>query len=225
MISKLLDRLEARFGRHKGIRNLMFIIVVGMAAVYLADYILPAVANGRTLSSYLRFSKTGIMHGELWRLVTFVFVPMESYNILLFAISLYFYWMMGSLLQNRWGTLRFTVFYITGMLGSVISGCITGYATSYYLNMSLMLAVACIYPDMQLSLYGFLNLRLKWFALLSLLGMALPLINVRGWQQPVALAVALMNVLLFFADKLVKYVKQSWRHYQWKRNWRSGWRR
>nr|MBR4279504.1 rhomboid family intramembrane serine protease [Clostridia bacterium] len=225
MLSKLLDRLEARYGRHKGIRNLMTIVVFGMAAVYLMDYIMPMIGTGRSMTSYLMFTKSAIQRGEIWRLITFVFVPDTYSNIIFFAISLYFYWLMGSMLQNHWGTLRFTLFYIVGMLGAVISGFITGYATSYYLNMSLMLAMACIYPDMELNLYGFLRMRLKWFALLSVAGMVLPMLTVHGWQEPVALAMALLNVLLFFADRLLKRTKQIWRHYQWKRQWRSGWKR
>lgn len=225
MFSKLLDRLEGRVGRHKGIRNLMTIIVIGTVIVFLADFILPAAADGMKLSPWLSFSKSAILQGQIWRLVTFVFVPESSYNLILFAISLYFYWLMGESLQNHWGTFRFTLFYTVGMLGAVISGCITGYATSYYLNMSLMLAMACIYPDMQLNLHGLLNIRLKWLALLSVVMMALPMFSANGWQEPVALAAALINVLIFFADRLLKMIKQKWRHYQWKRNWRDAWKR
>lgn len=224
MFSRLLDRLEARVGRHKGIRNLMSIVVFGTALVYLADLLLPNL-TGRTLSSYLRFSKDAIMHGEIWRLITFVFVPLESSHLLLMAISLYFYWTMGEYLQNHWGTLRFTLFYTVGMLGAVISGCISGYATSYYLNMSLMLAMAIIQPNMQMRLYGILELRLKWFALISVVMMVLPLINYGSWEDALALAFALLNVLLFFMDRLVQQGKDAYRRYTWKKNWRSGWKR
>lgn len=224
MFSRLLDRLEARVGRHKGIRNLMSIIVFGTVLVYIADFLLPIAAN-RTLSSYLIFSKEAIMRGEIWRLITFIFVPMHSGNLLLMAIGLYFDWLMGEHLQSHWGTFRFTLFYTVGMLGAVISGCITGYATSYYLNMSLMLAVAIIYPNMPLRLYGLLELRLKWFALISVVMMVLPLLSGGSWREAVALAAALLNVLLFFTDRLIAQVKDAYRRYTWKRNWRSGWRR
>ena len=224
MFSKLLDRLESRIGRHKGIRNLMSLIVAGTVIVFLADYILPMVAGGRTLSSYLSFSKGKIMSGQIWRLLTFVFVPMDR-NLVLLAISLYFYWMIGNTLQSEWGTFRFTLFYTTGMLGSVIAGCITGYATAYYLNMSLMLAMAALHPNMPLRLYGFVELRIKWLALLSVVMMVLPLLQSHGWQQPLALIVSLANVLLFFMDRMIGQVKDAYRRYTWKRNWRNGWKR
>lgn len=223
MLSRFLDRLENRVGRHKGIRNLMTIIVIGTVIVFAADMLLPSIV-GFSLSSYLSFSKAAIMRGQIWRLITFVFVPMDS-HILLLAISLYFYWLMGMQLQNQWGTFRFTLFYTGGMLGSVISGCITGYATAYYLNMSLMLAVAALYPNMPLRLYGILEIRLKWMALLSVVMMVLPLLGSSGWQQPVALAMALVNVLLFFLDKMIGQVRDAYRRYKWKQNWRGGWKR
>lgn len=225
MISKLLDRLEARYGRHRGIRNLMNIIVIGTVCVYVADYILPFIADGATMSSFLWFSKNRIMEGQIWRLFTFVFVPERSVNLLMLAIGLYFDWLMGDMLQNYWGTLRFTVFYTAGMLGAVIAGIITGYATAYYLNMSLMLAMACIHPEMQLRLYGMLNLKLKWIAMLSLLGMLLPMLHTTSWREPLALVASLLNVILFFSDKLIGMIRNKWRHYQWKRNWRNSWKR
>ena len=225
MLSDLLNRLEARVGRHRGVRNLMTIIVIGTVFVYLADYILPLTGSGTTMAGLLSFNKNRILAGQVWRLLTFVFVPTGSGSLILFAVSLYFYWLMGEYLQNHWGTFRFTIFYTVGMLGAVISGCITGYATAYYLNMSLMLAMACIYPDMEMNLYGFIKLRLKWLALLSVAMMVLPLLRSHGWQQPVALIAALLNVILFFSDRMIGQLRQFRRHQQWKRSWRSGWKR
>lgn len=228
MLSGLLDRLEARYGRHKGIRNLMNIVVIGTICVFMMDYLLPVFTQGTTMSSLLSFNKSRIMKGEIWRVITFIFVPESSANLIMMAIGLYFDWLMGDMLQSHWGTLRFTIFYTAGMLGAVIGGCITGYATAYYLNMSLMLAMACIYPDMQLRLYGMINLKLKWLALLSLLMMVLPMISAMryiGWQQPLAMALSLINVLIFFADRLLERFRTMRRHQQWKKNWRDSWKR
>lgn len=225
MLSKLLGRLEARIGRHRGIRNLMSFVIAGMVIVFLGDYILPVFMKGMTFSSMLSFNRAKIMSGQVWRLVTFIFVPTASANLLLLAIGLYFDWLMGEMLQNHWGTLRFTIFYITGMIGAVIGGFITGYASSYYLNMSLMLAMACIMPDMELNLYGFLKVRLKWLALFSVAMMVLPMMQVFTWQHAAGLIASLINVILFFADKVIGHARTAWRHHQWKRNWRGGWKR
>lgn len=224
MMNRLLDRLESKIGRHKGVRNLMTIISVGIAIVFAADLLLPQLLGGAALSDYLRFDKAAIMRGQIWRLLTFVFVPMNS-NLLWLIFSLYFYWLMGEQLQNEWGTFRFTLFYTVGMLGTVLAGCFTGYATSYYLNMSVLLAAAIVRPNMPMRFYGVIELRLKWFALISLAMMLLPVLQNGAWQEIAVIAVALLNVLLFFIDHLIGAVKDAWRRYQWKRNWRSGWKR
>ncbi|MBQ2953459.1 MAG: hypothetical protein IJE07_07860 [Clostridia bacterium] len=225
MLSRLIDRLEARIGRHRGIHNLMTIVVIGTIIVYLADYILPIVSGGTTLSSLLYFNRDRILRGEVWRVITFVFVPTGGGNLLLMAISLYFDWLMGSMLQNHWGTFRFTLFYTTGMLGAVLSGCITGYADAYYLNTSLMLTMACIHPEMPLQLYGILTLRLKWLAVISLAMMLLQLLPSFSWYNGLALVAALINVAVFVFDRLLDNIRNAWRHYQWKQNWRNGWKR
>ncbi len=225
MIDRLIGKLEQKVGRHRGIRNLMSIVVIGTVVVYLADYISMMVQPGMSLSRWLHFDKALIMRGQIWRLITFVFVPSGSANLLFLAIGLYFDWLMGELLQNHWGTFRFTLYYTVGMLGAVIAGCITGYTTAYYLNMSLMLAMACIQPDFPLRLYGVLEIRMKWLALLSVIMMALPLITSWSWIEFMTMAAALINVILFFGGRLIDQMKKAWRHYLWKRNWRSGWKR
>ncbi len=222
MLHKLIDRIEMRLGRYSGIRNLMTIIVAAMAVVYVFDYVLGPVA-GFYLSSYLAFDRSLIFRGQLWRLITFVVTPPQE-SLLFIAMQLLFVYFTGNMLQNRWGTLRFNLFYLGGMLGSLIAGMITGYATSYYINLSLLLAVAILYPMMQVNLYGILPIRMKWLALLEVL-LILPGIISGSWGQRIAILVSLLNVLLFLGDRMIDQVKDAKRRYEWKKNWRNGtWR-
>ena len=217
MFSKLLDRLEVRLGRYWGIRNLITIIVAAMAVVYVADYVLGPVV-GLYLSNYLAFDRSLVMRGQVWRLITFIITPPDE-NILFIVMQLMFVYFTGTMLQNRWGTLRFNLFYLCGMLGSLIAGFITGYATSYYVNLSLLLAVAILYPMMQVNLYGVLPVRMKWLALIELL-LILPGLLSGGWGRRIAIIVSLLNVLLFFSDRLIQQAKEAKRRHEWKKNWR-----
>lgn len=222
MIEKLLNRLESHYGRYRGIRNLMTIIVAAMAVVYVADMVLgPAV--GLYLSDKLVFNRAAIFRGELWRIVTFVITPPSS-SIFFIIMQLGFIYYTGSMLQNRWGTLRFNLFYFCGMIGSMIAGFITGYATSYYVNLSLLLAVAILYPMMQVNLNGLIPLRMKWLALVDILLLLPGLIN-GTWGERIAIIVSLMNVAVFFCDKFIYHIKEARRRYEWKKSWRTGkWR-
>ena len=222
MIEKMLNRLESRYGRYRGVRNLMTIIVAAMAIVYVADMVLGS-AMGLYLSDKLAFNRSAIFRGEVWRIVTFVITPPSS-SIFFIIMQLGFIYYTGTMLQNRWGTLRFNLFYFCGMIGSMIAGFITGYATSYYVNLSLLLAVAILYPMMQVNLNGLLPLRMKWLALIDVVLLLPGLVN-GSWGERIAIIVSLLNVALFFCDKFIYHIKEAKRRYEWKKSWRTGkWR-
>lgn len=222
MISKLLDKIETRIGRYRGIRNLITIIVAAMAVVYVADLVL-APSMGFYLSGYLAFDRAAILRGQIWRIFTFVVTP-PNVSILFIVMQLMFLYFTGNMLQNRWGTLRFNLFYLCGMLGSMVAGFITGYATSYYVNLSLLLAVAVLYPMMQVNFYGILPIRMKWLALIDLVLLLPGMIN-GSWGERLAIVVSLLNVALFFSDRFIHQIKEAKRRYEWKKSWRTGkWR-
>lgn len=222
MFQKLLDRIERRFGRLGGINNLMTWIVIIMGGVYMADLVLmPSL--GFSLSGYLAFSRNAILHGQIWRIITFIFIPPDS-SVLFILLQLLFYNFLGNLLQSQWGRLRFNLFYFTGVLCNIIAGFISGYATSYYLNLSLFLAVAILYPEMQVNMYGILPIRMKWLALVDV-ALLLPGLIVGGWDSRLAVLFSLANVVLFFYDRFVHHIKDARRRREWRKNWRNGsWR-
>ena len=221
MFQRLLDQIELRVGRYRGIRNLINIIIAATAAVYVADLFAPTL--GFYLSGYLAFDRAAILRGQIWRLVTFVITPPNT-SMLFIVMQLLFIHFTGQMLQRHWGTLRFNLFYFTGMIGSLIAGLITGYATSYYVNLSMFLAVAILYPTMQVNFYGIFPIRMKWLALIDLLFLLPGLIN-GTWGERIAIIVSLANVALFFYDRFIRGIKEAKRRYEWKKSWRTGnWR-
>ena len=109
-IDTLLDRFCYKHPR-LGIPNLMLIIVIGNIVVYMMDLF----SNG-AFSAMLYFEPFYIFRGQIWRLITFVFVPMSSSSPFFFILSLYFYWWIGSTLEREWGTTKFTVYYAMGVI-------------------------------------------------------------------------------------------------------------
>lgn len=211
----LMDKLQRKFGRY-AIRNLMLYIVAGMALVYVLDMI-AAPMMGFSLSHLLMFNRSAILRGQIWRLFTFIFIPPSS-SMLFIVFALYFDYLVGTALQQQWGSFRFNLYYLCGMLGTIISGLLTGYATNSYLNMSLFFAFALLYPDYELILL-ILPVKVKYLALLSAVGVVYSLI-VDSWAGKLALIVSLINVALFFWRDAVSNVKNAYRRYQWKKNWR-----
>ena len=215
MRPSLLERLERKLSRY-AIRNLMLYIVIGMATVFVTDMVVAPV-TGFSFSRWMSFSRSAILRGEVWRLITFIFIPPNS-SPLFIIFSLYFYWMIGTGLQSQWGSFRFNLFYLCGIIGSVIAGFITGVTTNVYLNMSLFLAFALIYPDFQVLLLV-LPVKVKWLALIDVAMLLLMLLS-GTWSDRLALAMSMANLALFFWRDGYQTIKNAYRRYQWKKNWR-----
>ena len=87
---KLMNKIDRFCYTHPrfGIPNLMLIIVIGNAAVWL----LAQMDTTGQIVSLLSGSAQGILHGQVWRLITYVFVPTESRPIWLLLMLYFYYW-------------------------------------------------------------------------------------------------------------------------------------
>ena len=155
-----LERKLRRFA----ISDLMKYIVFGQAAVYLLMLIWPTV--GYQLYSAIMLSRSALLRGQIWRIVTFVFAPPNS-SPLFIIFALYFYYMIGTGLEARWGKVKFNLYYLIGMVAAVIACLITGYASNTYLNLSLFFAYAAMYPDVEVLLFMILPVKMKVLALID----------------------------------------------------------
>ena len=190
-----LDRFCRRHPRFE-LPNLMMYVVIGNVLVYLLD----AFSRG-TFSSLLYFSRSAIFSGQIWRLLTFVFVPDTFGNMILFALSLYFYYFLGTSLEREWGSQRFTVFYCMGIALNILTGLVTGYASMTYINLSLFLAFATLYPDTRFLLFFFLPIKAKWLAWFDAAVFTWGVVSYLLWGPRLyALIpiVAILNYVLFF---------------------------
>ena len=212
--NSFLDKLDRKFGRY-ALRNLMTVIVIGTALVWLMDTLVYE-RSGVSIVSWLDFNKVAILKGEVWRVLTFVFVP-QTYSLFTLALTLYFYWMIGTALENTWGSFKFDLFYLVGLIGTIVSGFITGYATVDYLHLSLFLAFALLYPDHQLLLFYFLPVKVKWIAIIDVVTLVL-LFIFSVWAERIALLVSLFNVALFFFASWLRSFRVWNRRRKWKRD-------
>lgn len=153
-----------------GINNLMIYIVIGTLAVWLFG----AMDTTNMLVNSLAFNAAAVLRGQVWRLVTFVFIP-QTGGLWLF-LFLYFYYFVGSTLEREWGAGRFTIYYLTGMLMSIIYGFIIYFVTgvSYsmtanYINLSMFFAFATLFPDNMVLLFFIIPIKMKWLAIIDAL--------------------------------------------------------
>ena len=216
-----LNRLERRLYKYN-IPPIMRYIVFAMGGVFLLDLFLgmtTAYTARVSLISYLTLNIPAVLQGQIWRLVTWLFVPQQG-SIFWMALSLYFYYMIGTALENRWGVRRFLIYYVIGALanvaGAFIAHLLTGYGIGLntYLYYSLFIAFAALYPDMQFMLFFCLPVKAKWLAAIDLLYFLIAIIA-RPAQIRCAAIASLVNVALFFGEDIYKMARIQYA--QWKR--------
>ena len=200
------------------VRNLMTMVVAGMGLVFVVQMLLPSV----NLYGALALNRAALMRGEIWRLVTFIFLPPNS-SFVWILFSLYFYWMIGSALENAWGSARFTLFYLIGMIGNIIAALITGYADNSFLNMSLYFAFAAMNPNFQLLIFFMIPVKIKYLALINAV-MYLISFLFGTWSMRVMILLSLANVILFLGGDIMNTFRNEMKYFKTRRNFRRAMR-
>jgi hypothetical protein len=197
-MDRLLARLERRLGRF-AIPNLILYIVGGMALVWALSFARPEVL-GR-----LDLDMVAVRRGEVWRLVTFLFIPTQL-SPMWVIINLYFTWWIGSSLEQHWGAFKFNAFYLLGVLGTIVAALIAGGSSNLYLDSTLFLAFATLFPDVTIYLFFVLPIRVKWLGLLAAAGVVYAF-AISGWAERGAIFAAMGNYSLFFTGHWVTFLK------------------
>ncbi len=202
---KIIDKAERKYG-HLAIRNLMTYIVGLNAFVFILMNIDPRFINKIVLNWGM------VKKGELWRLITYIFIPPESSPLFIIFV-LYFYYMMASALEGEWGSFRFNIYYIVGMIATTISAIITNAsASAVYLNLSLFLAFARLYPNYQILLFFILPIRVKYLSWVYLASIAYTVLTAPFSSKVIAL-VSLANYFLFFGREIFINTRERKRIY------------
>lgn len=158
------SKMERRYGRF-AIHNLMNYIVVLYAMGVVVQYTQPGV-----YWEFLALDADAILHGQIWRIVTFMVWPPSS-NFIFNVFVIYLYYSLGTTLERVWGAFRFNVYFFMGVLGHILAALI-GYLvfgqflllTTANLNMSLFFAFALTFPETSFYIYFVLPVKAKWLA-------------------------------------------------------------
>ena len=192
--------------RNKGISNLMLYISLGTALVY----IMSEMWGNYLLYNLLCFDRGLILQGQVWRLITYP-LTYRIDNLLLMAVSLFCYYSLGRAMETIWGTLRFNLFYVSGViLMDVYCMLFGGYASVTYLNLSLFLSYATLFPDAQFLMFFIIPVKAWIFALVDL---AIVILDLILYPFPYNLfsVISLANYFLFFGKDVLNVIPLSWR--------------
>lgn len=218
----VIDRLEKKFG-HLGVSHLIQYILLISVAGNVLNLIQPQLYG-----AFLSFDPYKIMHGQIWRLLTFLMRPSVSMgnrfvvDLIWYIVWLSLYYFVGTSLEQMWGRFRFNLYYLSGIIFIWIVG-FAGYLIYYaqfgpaaaqgigyivgglvsadYLNQSLFLAFAAIFPDVQFLVYFIIPVKAKWLGLLDLVYIAYQLfsaLRISYYLTAALIVVSLVNCGLYF---------------------------
>lgn len=179
-----MSNFEKKFGKY-AIKNLSLILIMCYACGYLMKWINPGFFTYLYLNPY-----EIIHHFQIWRLVTWLIVPPDSFDFWT-LLMLYFYYSIGTSLERTWGTYRYNVYIFSGILFTAAGAFILygvssllgaqslglwmtvdGYITyptmfsTYYVNMSIFLAYAATFPDYEVLLFFILPIKVKFLGII-----------------------------------------------------------
>ena len=199
-----IDKLERKFGRHGGIPNLTVYIIICYVIGYLLTYMNPS------LLSMMSLDVSKILQGQIWRLVTWVIYPPSTGNFL------FFYYPIGTSLERTWGSFRYTLYIFSGLLFVLIAAFITYFVTggfvvidgmtymiggsvftTYYVSLSVFLAYAACYPDMQILLWFVIPIKMKWMGLVYGVMILYGIIS-GSMVTRIAIIASILNFIIFF---------------------------
>lgn len=206
---RFIDRLEQKYGKF-GIENLTIYIIVSYVLGYALMILNPSVL------SFLSLNVTKILHGQIWRLITWVIYPPSTSSTLWFVIAiLFFYYPISASLERTWGSFKFTLYILSGIVFTVISAFVLYFVTggiwdaylngglfsTYYISLSIFLAYALTYPEMKVMLYFVIPIKMKWMALVYVVPVAWNVVRyVMGgmWFRALPIIASLLNFIIFF---------------------------
>jgi len=196
---KWLYKLENKYYKYS-IKNLMLYVVTLTFLTYIFSTFNPFIIEK------LSFTPSLILKGEIWRLVTFLFIP-PTFNPLGLLITLYFFYMIGTSLENYWGSFKFNIYYFLGLLTTIIAMFITNtQGTSFYLNLSLFLAFSYLFPNMEILLFFIFPIKVKYIGYLYWLSLFYTILF-GSLSLKISAISSVINFLIFFGHEIFTKIK------------------
>jgi hypothetical protein len=172
-------------------------------------------------TSRLALIPEAVTQGQYWRLVTFLALPISTSPIWV-IFTLWFLYFVTNMIESQWGAFKTTLYVLTSILVTIAFSLATGYpvfSVSKF-ESSLFLAAAALFPEMTVSLFLALPVKIKWLAWFTLAMLGVDFVRSEWMDRFFTLAI-LSNYLVFFGPSLLSRTKQAWRRREFKRKMRE----
>ena len=216
---RFLKKLERKIGKY-AIPNLSLYLVMG----YIIGYVLILINDKVHVMDFLTLNPYLILHGQVWRLITWIIIPPSGLSIWT-IIMLFFYYSVGTSLERTWGTFLYNVYIFSGIILTIIGSFVLmgisyvpvfelcklriAYGdmnyfmllaqnfTSYYVNMSILLAFAATFPEAMVYLMGIIPIKMKWLGVAYGVMLIVEFLQ-NGIVGKIVIGTSLLNFVIFF---------------------------
>ena len=212
-----IDKLERRWG-NLGIPYLINGLMVGQLVVGL----IALLFNWQILFA-VSLNIWGLLSGQVWRLVTFLFEPIWIGSVL-GVLNLVFYFWTGNVLTRYWGDFRMTLFIALGVLGAWVSCFVAGGASPSGIYISLLFAYAWMWPNQGVLLWGLVPFKMKYLGWYELILWAWQFIT-GDMGTRVSLILCQAGFLAFFGRELLDWCKETVTSYKRRKDWNDRYHR
>ncbi|MEG1147916.1 MAG: hypothetical protein RSD98_04905 [Niameybacter sp.] len=196
-----LYKLEKKFGKY-AIPNLMMYILMGQALVFL----ITTLTGNVSIVTALMFDRGAILSGQIWRLISFIFIP-NTFSPLMFLLMVFIYYSISQQLERYMGSFGFNVFYLSSIIASIlVSFIFNGMPSIYYINLSLFIAFATLMPDATFYLYFIIPFKAKYLLVLYFILIGADILG-GGLANFALIAASLLGYFIFFGLPALKHQK------------------
>lgn len=215
-----MTKLEKKYGKY-AIRDLTLMLLMCYGVGYVIQFINSDFLN------YLSLNPYEILHGQIWRLLTWVVVPFNSFGITT-IIYFVFCYSIGTTLEQTWGAWRYNVYIFSGLLFTIIGSFVSMlvlYLISpeffkyeafikdvftdcsvlfnmVYINLSILLAFSATFPDTPILLMFVIPIKVKWLGIMDAVLILIDFIQGVGYANKpyldIFLRIAIISSLLNF---------------------------
>lgn len=229
-----MKKFNSHSRKNSGIANLTLVLILGYAIGYILQIVSPNVLTYLTLDPYQ------ILHGQVWRLITWLVVPPSSFDVFT-LLMLYFYYKIGTVLEHLWGTAKYTKYIVGGIIMTILSsflmlaylrygkgltgasleyysavGALVAFST-YYINLSIFMGYAATFPDMQVLYFFVIPIKVKVLGIIDLLLLVWMFFTGSVFGR-FAIGAALLNMGIFLlTNKVAVDVNQLFRKQKFQR--------
>lgn len=208
------NKFEKKFGKY-AIPNLSLYLIVG----YAIGFLLQMFDKTGNIYSLISLEPGLVLKGQVWRIFSWLLIPPGTKFDIFVVIMLVFYYNIGNTLEKVWGTYRYNVYLFSGFLYTLIGAFVVHFVlmaigidstgigslfTTYYVNMSIFLAFAATFPNMEVLFMFIIPIKVKYLGIVyaAMIGIeALQMINysvLLGIIKVVVVLCSLLNFGIFF---------------------------